>query len=285
MDNLLIVKDLLLFNNETKAPIIQIDSFVLNKGEQAIIFGNNGSGKSTFLNCFCRSVGHDYCSIKNGSIVLNVEGKSFNLLSLKDRDLEAVDKLIVYVGQEEKYAFGYFDSIIESLSKKSLEIADSSQIEKIIEEATNLAFKHLDEIYIHDKKYNEAKGKEEKRIVAVKILNKKLARNCSSGQKKMISILRAILFARIYKSSLLVLDEPLNHLDYKNKIIVNDEMKALISDNKELSILIITHCLIFDFINSKTCTQYVIERKENNNFISKIPNSKKRSKVNCLEEC
>lgn len=62
-------------------------------------------------------------------------------------------------------------------------------------------------------------------------------------------------------------------------------MKALISDNKELSILIITHCLIFDFINSKTCTQYVIERKENNNFISKIPNSKKRSKANCLEEC
>lgn len=285
MDYLLIVKDLLLFNNETKAPIIQIDNFVLNKGEQAIIFGNNGSGKSTFLNCFCRSVGHDYCSVKNGSIVLNVEGKSFNLLSLKDRDLETVDKHVVYVGQEEKYAFGYFDSIVESLSKKSLETADSSQIETIIKEATDLAYKHLDEIYIHDRKYNEAKSDEEKRLVAVKILNKKLARNCSSGQKKMISILRAILFARIYKSSLLVLDEPLNHLDYKNKIIVNNEIKALISDNKELSILIITHCLIFDFINSKTCKQYVIERKENNNFISEIPNSKKRSKVNCLDEC
>ena len=124
----------MLFNNETKAPIIQIDNFVLNKGEQAIIFGNNGSGKSTFLNCFCRSVGHDYCSVKNGSIVLNAEGKSFNLLSLKDRDLETVDKHVVYVGQEEKYAFGYFDSIVESLSKKSLETADSSQIETIIKE-------------------------------------------------------------------------------------------------------------------------------------------------------
>lgn len=284
MNDLLSVNNLKIINKETGSSIINIDNFVLNNGEQAIFFGSNGAGKSTFLKAFCTSVGNDY-SQTSGSIILNAGNRCFDLLHLSREELVIINKLIVYVGQEEKYGFGFFDSVIESLSKKSLEFADKDQICSIKQKATDLAIKYLDEIYIHDKKYTEINDEDQKRSIAIKILNKKMAKDCSSGQKKMICILRAILFAGIYKSSLLVLDEPLNHLDYKNKKIVNSEIQNLISNNKELSILIITHCLIFDFIDSKTCSQYIIERVENKNFISKISDSRRRNKINCLEEC
>jgi ABC-type multidrug transport system ATPase subunit len=71
-----------------------------------------------------------------------------------------------------------------------------------------------------------------------KIKHRKL-RKCSSGERKLIYLMQVLIIAR--KKRLLLLDEPLNHLDASKIMIVSDLINALRTSNRELSIIVITH--------------------------------------------
>jgi ABC-type nitrate/sulfonate/bicarbonate transport system ATPase subunit len=64
----------------------------------------------------------------------------------------------------------------------------------------------------------------------------------------MINVLAGIIKARICEVKLVLMDEPLNNLDGKNKAILN----RLITDlrrEQPIAIVAITHCLIFEGVN------------------------------------
>ena len=63
----------------------------------------------------------------------------------------------------------------------------------------------------------------------------------------MLSVLSGIIKAKVCESSIIIMDEPLNNLDGKNKYYLNKIFSEFRNEN--VAMLIITHCQIFDGIN------------------------------------
>ena len=63
----------------------------------------------------------------------------------------------------------------------------------------------------------------------------------------MLSVLSGIIKAKVCESPLIIMDEPLNNLDGKNKYYLNKIFSEFRNDS--VAMLIITHCQIFDGIN------------------------------------
>ena len=63
----------------------------------------------------------------------------------------------------------------------------------------------------------------------------------------MISVLAGIIKAKICGLKLVIMDEPLNNLDGKNKDVLNKLIAEL--RKNDVAIIVVTHCQIFDGIN------------------------------------
>ena len=68
----------------------------------------------------------------------------------------------------------------------------------------------------------------------------------------MIHLLSGIVKAAVVDSKLIIMDEPLNNLDGYNKSVLNKIITELRKE-RELAILMVTHCHVFDGVN-KTLT-------------------------------
>ena len=63
----------------------------------------------------------------------------------------------------------------------------------------------------------------------------------------MINVLAGVIKAKVCGLRLIVMDEPLNNLDGRNKDILNTLIKELRAGG--VAVIAITHCQIFDKIN------------------------------------
>jgi ABC-type multidrug transport system ATPase subunit len=71
---------------------------------------------------------------------------------------------------------------------------------------------------------------------------------CSGGQRKMLQLYAAFIKIELLHTPILILDEPLNDLDYKNKALVNNEIQRL-RESQSLCIFMVTHCPVIFGIN------------------------------------
>lgn len=219
---------------------INYGTFDINLGDFVLIKGRNGCGKSTFLRLFhLQSV--NYFKVGGGSISFiddNFPNKSIHLYS--SDELTHLNCMISYIGQEEnfltadsaysfiynscKYALAY-DKKLSATEKK----ARLAEVDKLIFE--------------YYEKYLAASFQ----CKNYKTFKNKNARKWSGGQQKMINVLAGVIKAKVCGLKLLVMDEPLNNLDGKNKFILNN----LISDlrKQEIAIIAITHCQVFNGVN------------------------------------
>ena len=221
-----------------------------------------------------------YYFIEGSKATLYLDGKEHDMMHENSLTSAERNRAIVYVGQEDY--FGYFDNIINSLSKNTLNmfpLNDKEKRKEIIHEAEELALDLLHDLYKYKRRYKEKTTPEEKRKYALRILKRKRSKDCSSGQKKLIATVRNLIKAKYIKPSVLVIDEPLNHLDVSNKTQVSNYINDIVNDNKEMISIIISHCLVFPFINNDNCREYEIDEDK----VLKEPMSPKKL-YSCLEQ-
>jgi ABC-type lipoprotein export system ATPase subunit len=92
-----------------------------------------------------------------------------------------------------------------------------------------------------------------------KSLVKRVSRNrffkLSAGQKQIVMLYRSFYSIDQLKPSLIFLDEPLNYLDYLNKVVIVKDIEKIVFDkhfSKQPSIIfIVSHSACFSFLHSK----------------------------------
>ena len=77
--------------------------------------------------------------------------------------------------------------------------------------------------------------------------NIKIKNNLSFGEGKIVHVISRLL--KLDAVNILLLDEPLNHLSFRNSKVLNDLIQEEIKRNPNLVIIMISHCRAMDFTN------------------------------------
>lgn len=188
-------------------------NLIMDEGERYIFLGPNGIGKSLLLELIYLGNSRELASRYKG---LSVSGE---IIDVDGNDLlnPAVQRKISYVSQKEDF---YENMTIKEICKTSCKgIGVDLDEEKL-------------DYLLHAFELNEKK-------------NQKLKNNVSPGEEKIVHIISRIL--KLPVASMLILDEPLNHLSFKNSKIFNDLILEEIRYNPKLSIIMVSHCRAMNF--------------------------------------
>ena len=198
-------------------------SFEVNKGDYILLSGTNGIGKSSLIKSILQLQPREM--ILNGRI-LDESGE--NLLEVDSMKLQMIRSKIAYIPQKDEY------SEMGSVQVKDI-VSESSEAFS----GHTLSFSEVDEII--DQWL--PRKKDGKRIFNAKSKPSKL----SGGEQRLLTVFTTI--ATRHDSNLLLIDEPLNNLDYINARIISDMINKTIKVNPEIAVLMVSHCRIFPFIN------------------------------------
>ncbi len=202
-----------------KKIIVENGKFEVNAGEIVLILGENGAGKSSIF----RSI------VREDTIQTNDKRDMYfnGILIDSPAKLDLFRRSIGYARQEDD-ADRFFSRNVWRYIKDYVEI--SQQLNKDETE------KAINEVYnkLHCDKYADGEFKDRK-------LSK-----CSGGEKRMVTLLAALSRT---KSSLFILDEPINNLDAYHARLLNNYLVALKKRENPPGILIITHCHMFQCVD------------------------------------
>ena len=187
-----------------KINVIQKLNFKINKGDKIFIFGNSGSGKTTFLKLILGLL-----KPHSGNIYINSKKIDHGIF-------HSINKKIAYVPQD---IFLFDESFFNNLTMGINQINDTKVI------------KSCKIVKIHDFINRKEKGYDSEISY--------YARNISGGQKQRIGIARAL----ISEPDILVLDESTNSMDLKTELQIfknikkelKDKTIICVSHNKNLS--------------------------------------------------
>ncbi len=197
-------------------------SFSVAEGESVLLSGANGVGKSTLLKSILRLESDG--RVINGQI--NVRGYG-EINALSDIDVQNFRASIAYVQQRDEYSEmgnvqvrDIFSESCESHLKKQLSYSEVNDlIDKWIP-------RRDDNTRIFDAKSKPARF--------------------SGGEQRLLSVLSVI--ATRSDAELMIVDEPLNNLDFQNARNISNLINKVIKKNKRLALIMISHCRIFPFI-------------------------------------
>lgn len=190
--------------------VLEDVSFDLYEGEIVLLSGANGSGKSSIL----------LSIIGNRKIFKNIKGNIIydSIDLLKENDIYFFRRLVGYVRQND--VFNEKTCLKEVLT--SVDLFDGYKMS--VNEVKDMFIEYGFENYINE---NPA--------------------NLSGGQKRLLSILTALVRAK--GSKLLLIDEPINNLDFNTACRVSNMITKIHKLNPHLSMLIVTHCHIFPMVD------------------------------------
>ena len=220
MDSILSINDLSIHIGDRT--LMNRISFDVYEGETVLLSGANGIGKSTLLKSILR-LEMDGKKIDG---IINVRGFG-NILELNGSDLQKYRSSIAYVQQRDDYAemgnIQVKDIISESGEAHSGGSLSFSEVNDLIDEWIP---RREDNSRIFDAKSRPAKF--------------------SGGEQRLLSVLSVI--ATRAKSDFLIIDEPLNNLDFVNARNISNLINRVIKNNPKMGVLMISHCRIFPFI-------------------------------------
>ena len=202
--------------------LLQDISVEIGEGEAVLLSGENGVGKSTILKSILRL--ENKGKITNGEICVRGYG---DILTLGGAELQKYRSKIAYVQQRDDYSemgnIQVKDIISESGQPNSGKSLSAAEVNDLIDE------------WIPRRHGN-------KRIFNA---NSKPAK-FSGGEQRLLTVLSAI--ATRPKTELLIIDEPLNNLDFVNARNISNLINKVIRDNPRTAVLMVSHCRIFPFI-------------------------------------
>ena len=220
MESVLSIRDLSIQIKNQR--LLQDISFDIGQGEAVLLSGENGVGKSTILKSIMRL--ENESKTINGEIDVRGYG---NILRLGPTELQRYRSKIAYVPQRDDYAemgnIEVKDIISESGLPNSGKSLSTSEVNDLIDE------------WIPRRRDN-------KRIFSAKSKPAKF----SGGEQRLLSVLSVI--ATRPTADLLIIDEPLNNLDFINARNISNLINKVIRCNPKAAVLMISHCRIFPFI-------------------------------------
>lgn len=187
----------------------------LFEGDRLIYLGPNGIGKSLLLELlfmgYCGDLANRYKGLTIEGQILDGNGK--NLLD------PSTSRVFAYAHQEEDFYENttVYDEAESACAGVGLELDETE----------------LDE-------YLDCFGLLEKK-------KKKIKRNVSYGEGKIIHLICVLLKLKV--APVLLLDEPLNHLSFRNSQLFNKLINRAIQKNPKLAIIMVSHCRAMDFTN------------------------------------
>ena len=190
--------------------VVENISFDLYEGEIVLLSGANGSGKSSIL----QSIIGNRNNFKN--IKGNIIYDSIDLL--KENDIYFFRRLVGYVRQND--VFNEKTCLKEVLT--SVDLFDGYKMS-------------LNEVKDLFREYGLENCMNENPT------------NLSGGQKRLLSILLALVRAK--GSKLLLIDEPINNLDFNTACRVSNMITKIRKSYPNLSMLIVTHCHVFPIVD------------------------------------
>ncbi len=200
------------YSYKNKKEVLKNITFSAKKGQITTILGPNGSGKTTLFKCISGLL-PDY----KGEV--EFDGKLINNLDFKERA-----KIFSVVPQEHTPPFAYlvFDVVLMGRANYiGIFSTPKKEDYKIAEEALEfVGIKHLKDI-----PYTEISG----------------------GERQLVLIARALA----QKAPVMLLDEPVNHLDFRNQLEVLKKIKEIAKD-RNITVIMTLHdpnlaCLFSDY--------------------------------------
>lgn len=220
MEKILSIKDLSITVNNK--PLVQSVSFDIAEGEAVLLSGANGIGKSSILKSIMR-LETDGKRI-DGTIIERSFG---DVLSLEKEALQRYRSRIAYIQQKDDYAemggIQVRDIISESGAIHSGRALSYAEVNDLIDEWIP---RRSDNSRVFDAKAKPAKF--------------------SGGEQRLLSVLSVI--ATRPQAELMIIDEPLNNLDFVNARNISNLINRVIHENPQMGLLMISHCRIFPFI-------------------------------------
>ena len=197
-------------------------SFDIEKGEVVLLSGANGIGKSTIF---------------KSALALETEGKTIhgeilykdfgNILQLDRDTVQRIRAEVAYVQQRDEYAemgnIQVRDIISESGAAHSGKSLSYAEVNDLIDYWIP---RRSDNSRVFDAKSKPAKF--------------------SGGEQRLLSVLSTI--ASRSDADLLLIDEPLNNLDFVNARNISNLINKVIKNKPDMAVLMVSHCRIFPFI-------------------------------------
>ena len=230
---------------DSKGTIVNYGSITINNGDFITIEGANGIGKSTFLNLLNRD--GNYYSIEGDVLIDNISIFDYDVYELRRSVVANINQNDVFIRGESTY---------HALIRPAINaIADRNNIKEKKKEIKELAFNYYRKylysfFYPHEKNSAKKKRLLNNPKADLKFMYFQPVSTLSGGQQKMIHILQGVLKAKTIGCRLLLLDEPLNNLDKDNKKVLIELINDLRDNNKDMAILLITHCKVFPGVNT-----------------------------------
>ena len=214
------VKDLSIAINNHQ--LLNHVSFSVQEGDVILLSGANGIGKSTLLKTVMALETAD--KKISGEIIHRDFG---NILSLNNEEIQRFRASVAYVQQKDSYSemgnIQVRDIISQASTPFSNRILSASEVNELIDE------------WIPRKSEN-------KRVFDAKDKPGKF----SGGEQRLLSVLSVI--ASRPNADLMIIDEPLNNLDFINARNISNIINRVIKNNPKTAIIMISHCRIFPFI-------------------------------------
>lgn len=206
--------------NYGKTKIFQNINFEISTGGIFCLFGPNGCGKSTLLECILGSL-----KLSGGHITLNN-------IPIKDYKSAELAKHISYVPQSHTKSFPYkvIDIVLMGRAAYTGNFSAPSTEDYAIAEA---ALDSLGLASLQNKPYTQLSG----------------------GQTQLVMLARALA----QETSIILMDEPTAHLDFRHELIILETIVKLIKE-KNISIIMATHFPnhAFYFENSNISTKVAL---------------------------
>lgn len=227
-------------------------SFSVKPGDVVLLTGPNGCGKSTIIKLLMGAT-FDYRDLDySGSIIYYKE--SHDIL-YDEQENEAFRRSVCYVSQEDEFESDsvidcFINSIDYSVSRKrehyvfsfikqfSIQncfgiTASNSKIDRKCRQLLKVLGLKLDSVSEED--------------LAVLTYLTMSVKRMSGGQRKLTNIFSNLI--RFSFCDVLIMDEPLNNLDYSNVRAFSNVLTKIYHSKPDLAVILVTHCRSIPIVN------------------------------------